>query len=209
GKGSAADFAAALHRHAADGIGDAQALVVHFQAGVQPLGVLAKQHQINTFEARIDAGRGLGGAHVLVQVVLLAQGDVHALEALADGRGHGAFQAHAGALQRVEQRLGQQAAAFGQSSFARVVGFPLHGHLRGGKNINNRTGDFRPNAAQCLSGSSSRLVRGAARVNLADKLVNVAEQLLGLGFGVLNHALAFALGRRRGVVAARHEAFGE
>jgi hypothetical protein len=33
--------------------------------------------------------------------------------------------------------------------------------------------------------------------------------LLSLGLGILNHALAFALGRRRRIVAAGHQALGE
>jgi hypothetical protein len=51
----------------------------------------------------------------------------------------------------------------------------------------------------------------APRVYLINELVNITEQLLGLGFGVLNYALAFGLGRRWtiGRVAARHEAFSK
>jgi hypothetical protein len=51
----------------------------------------------------------------------------------------------------------------------------------------------------------------APRVYLIDELVDVTEQLLGLGFGVLDYALAFGLGRRGtvGCIAAGHEAFGK
>ena len=80
------------------------------------------------------------------EVELLAELDVDRLEALAHRRRDRAFEAYFGVLQRVEQRLGQQGAAFGQGRFAGIVGFPLHGTLSGGKDIDDGLSDFGPNA---------------------------------------------------------------
>ena len=44
---------------------------------------------------------------------------------------------------------------------------------------------------------------------MANKLVDVAQQLLGFGFGIGNHALAFAFGGRRRGLPAGYQAVGE
>ena len=66
-----------------------RALVVDvvLDAGIEALRVLADHHQIDAAVSRLDAGEAPCRAHVRVEIELLAQRDVRAAIALADGRG--------------------------------------------------------------------------------------------------------------------------
>src|SRR5690606_38867123 len=59
-------------------------LVVRLYARIQPFGVLAEDDQIDVAERRLDAGQRAARADVGVQVELLAELDVDALETLPD-----------------------------------------------------------------------------------------------------------------------------
>ena len=86
-----------------------RALLV-LDAGVEVLGVLADDDQVDVLEARAHAGVALARAHLRVHVELLAERDVHRAEAAADRRRDRALQRDARLADRVEH-LGRQRVA--------------------------------------------------------------------------------------------------
>src|SRR5690606_33912199 len=70
-------------------------LVEVLDAGVEALGVLAVEDEVEPAEGGVRVGEGLGRAHVRVEVEVLAEPDVGAAEAAADGRRERALQREA------------------------------------------------------------------------------------------------------------------
>ena len=73
------------------------------EPGVEVLGVLADDDQVDVLEAARDAGEVLDRPQVRVEVERLAQPDVHAREPFADRRRHRPLQRDLVPLDRVEQ----------------------------------------------------------------------------------------------------------
>ena len=63
-----------------------------FDAAVEALGVFANDDQVNIFVAGFDTGESADGSDGGVEAEFLAELDVDGFEALADGRGDGAFE---------------------------------------------------------------------------------------------------------------------
>ena len=78
--------------------------------GIEVLGVLADDHQVDTFVARSHAGDGDCRPQVRVEVELLTQPHVHAAEARAHRGGDGAFDGHLRVFHGVDDGLGQRGA---------------------------------------------------------------------------------------------------
>src|SRR5438132_746059 len=64
---------------------------VMLDAGIQALGVLADDDEVDSAVARLDAGEAAGGANVGVEVELLAEGHVGAAVAFAHRRRQGSL----------------------------------------------------------------------------------------------------------------------
>ena len=79
-------------------------------AGVEVLGVLADEHEVDVLEARAHAGIALARAHLRVQVERLAQADVDRAEAAADRRRDRPLERDARLADRVEDVVGQRVA---------------------------------------------------------------------------------------------------
>ena len=79
-------------------------------AGVEVLGVLPHDDQIDALVPRPDTGDAHRRTEVRVEVELLAQGDVHAAEARADRRGHRALDGHLGLADGLDHLRGQRRA---------------------------------------------------------------------------------------------------
>ena len=77
-----------------------------FQAGVQPLRVLADDNEIDAVVGHLDAWQGRHGPHAGEQVKFFAEANVDRAKALADGRRAGAFQSDAVLADEVEGGLG-------------------------------------------------------------------------------------------------------
>ena len=96
--------------HAISSLRVVRALLV-LDAGVEVLGVLAHDHEVDVVEARADARVGLARAHLRVEVEALAQADVDRAEAAADRRRDRALERDPVAPDRVERLVGQRVAA--------------------------------------------------------------------------------------------------
>ena len=122
----------------------------HFvlQAGVEVLGVLAEDGDVEReiVEARLEAGQRDDGAEVDVQPEFLAQGDVDALVAAADGGGGGALQPDARHFERSENVVGQQLALLGQGARAGIDAFPFDAGAGRLHRARSRIGHFGPDA---------------------------------------------------------------
>ena len=103
-----------------DQLGRLRRALLELDAGVEVLGVLAHDDQVDVVEAAADARIALARAHLRVQVELLAQRDVDRAEAAADRRRDRPLQRDAGLADRVED-VGRQ----------RVAAVLLH-HVRAG-----------------------------------------------------------------------------
>ena len=133
-------------------------------AGVEVLGVLAHDDQIDVVEARADAGIALDRPHLRVHVELLAERHVDGAEAAADGRRDRPLQRDAGLADRVEHLRRQ-----------RVAAVPLH-HVGAGllhvpveldagrlEHTARRLGELRPGA---VAGNQDYTVRHGAGIYL-------------------------------------------
>ena len=98
---------AALRLDPADQLLGIRAALLVLDAGVQILGVLAHDDQVDVLEARADARIALDRAHLRVHVELPAQRDVDGAEADADRRRDRPLERHAGLADRV-QDLGRE-----------------------------------------------------------------------------------------------------
>ena len=85
--------------------------LLELDPGVEVLGVLADDDQVDVVEAGADALVRLARPHLRVHVELLAQADVDGAEAAADRRRDRPLQRGAVPADRVERLLGQRVAA--------------------------------------------------------------------------------------------------
>ena len=91
-------------------LGVGRALLV-LDPGVEVLGVLADDDQVDVVEARAHALVGLARPHLRVEVETLAEADVDRAEAAADRRRDRALERRAVLADRVEHLVGQRVAA--------------------------------------------------------------------------------------------------
>ena len=127
-------------------------------AGVEVFGVFAENHHVDfdVGEARGDAGQRVHRAHVGVEIEALAQGDVDAGETASDGRGDGALEADAGAVEAIENALGERLAGLENQGGAELGDFPIDGDAGGIDGAARGLGDFGTNA---IAGNESYEVR--------------------------------------------------
>ena len=126
------------------------------QPHVLALGVFAHDDQVHAGPMRFQAGQVLDRAEVGEEVELLAQGDVDALEAAADGRSHRPLQRHAVALDRLVERGGNVLAVDLEGLGPGGKALPLQLDAGGFENANDRLRDLRPDA---VAGNQRYLVR--------------------------------------------------
>jgi len=118
-----------------------------FDAAVEALGVLADDDQVDAFVSGLDAGHGADGADGGVEVELLAQLHVNALEALADGRGDGALEGDLVGLDGGERPLGQDVVVpLVEGGGAGGELDPVDGQTRGVDDAAGGGGDLRADA---------------------------------------------------------------
>ena len=98
-----------------------------FQAGIEILGVLAEDGQVERqiVEARLQAGQHAHRTKVRVEAELLAQRHVDALVSAADGRGGGTLEPDARHFERSEDVVGNQLALFGERADAGFDALPF------------------------------------------------------------------------------------
>ena len=94
-------------------------------AGVEVLGVLADDHEVDVVVARLEALDGAGGPEVGVQAEDLAQGHVDAAEAGADGRRDGALEGDLVAPDRLQHVVRERGPVLGHDAFAGVLDLPV------------------------------------------------------------------------------------
>ena len=94
-------------------------------AGVQVLGVLADDDQVDVVVARLDARHRLGGAQVGVQPERLAKPDVDAPEPAADRGGDRALEPDLRPPHRLEDGVRERGAMGRDSRFAGLHGLPF------------------------------------------------------------------------------------
>ena len=116
------------------------------EPGVEILGVLADDDQVDVGEAARDARQVPHRPEVGVEVERLAQPDVDAGEAFADRRRDRPLQRDLVALDRVEQRRRQRLAEPLERDHAGVVALPLDVDARRLEDPDDRLGDFRADA---------------------------------------------------------------
>ena len=132
----------------------------HFvlDAGVEVFGVLAENHHVDfdVGEARGDAGQRVHRAHVGVEIEALAQGDVDAGEAASDGRGDGAFEADAGAVEAIEDAFRERLAGLENECGVELGDFPIDGDAGG---IDGAARGLRDFGTDTIAGNKSYEVR--------------------------------------------------
>ena len=112
------------------------------EAGVEILGVLADDDQIDVLEAARHAGEVAHRAQVGVEVERLAQPDVDAGEALADRRRHRPLQRHLVRPDRVEQRHRQRLSVLLEGDDAGVLPVPVDVETGGREDTDDGGGDL-------------------------------------------------------------------
>ena len=112
-------------------------------AGVEVLGVLAHDHEVDVVIAAGDALYRAGGADVRVEVELLPERDVDAAEAAADGRGDGALEGRAVGADGVQDALGEGGAVLLHLALPGVDGVPVYPGARGVHHAHGGEGDLR------------------------------------------------------------------
>ena len=116
------------------------------EAGVEILGVLADDDQIDVGEACVHTGNVPHGPEVRVQIQRLPQADVDARESFRDRRRHRALERDLVAADRVEERAGQRLVVALERGDSRVVAFPLDVDAGRLEDADDGGGDFRPDA---------------------------------------------------------------
>ena len=100
--------------------------LLELDAGVEVLGVLAHDHEVDVAVARAHAGVALARAHLREQVERLAQRDVDRAEAGADRRRDRALDRDARVRDRLDHGVGQRiAAVLGHDVGARLADVPV------------------------------------------------------------------------------------
>ena len=96
-------------------------------AGVEVLGVLADDHQVDVLVARVEALHRARRAQVGVQPERLAEADVDAAEAAADRRRDRSLERDLGPPDGLEHVVRQRRPVFGDDRLARLDRLPLEG----------------------------------------------------------------------------------
>src|SRR5882724_2259235 len=117
-----------------------------FNPGIQALGVLAKDDQVDVRVLRFQSRKALNWAEIGIQLKLLAQLNIHAAEAVADRGSHWPFQGEPGALDGLDEFLGNVGAGFLERIRADRETLPFKLQARGLENTNGGTHDFGANA---------------------------------------------------------------
>ncbi len=112
------------------------------EPGVEILGVLADDHQVDALKARVDAGQVPHRPQVRVQVQRLAQADVDAGEPLPDRRRHRPFERHLVAADRIDQLHRQRLAGPLERDDAGDVRLPVDRDAGRFQDADDRFGDF-------------------------------------------------------------------
>ena len=119
------DPLAALAGDDGDALGGGALVVdVVLHAGIEPLRVLADHDQIHAGVARLDAGEAARRADIGVEIEFLAQRDVDAAIAFADGGRQRTFQRQLVAADGVERLGGNGSAVGGHRAGARGSALP-------------------------------------------------------------------------------------
>ena len=105
---------------------DLGSALIELDAGVEVLGVLAHDDQVDVAEARAVARLRQAGAHAGVQVEVLTQGNIDAAEARADRRGDGALDGNLGLGDRIEDVLGQRRAKLVHDTGTGLLDIPVN-----------------------------------------------------------------------------------
>ena len=126
------------------------------ESDVLTLSVFAHDDQVNARPVRRQPRQILDRAEICEQVEFFAQRDVDALEAAADGRGHGALESHAIALDRLVERRGNVLAMNLEGFSSRRVPLPIKFRAACLKNANDRLRNFR---ADAVAGDQRYFVR--------------------------------------------------
>ena len=116
------------------------------EADVFAFGVFADDDEIDAGPVRVETGKILDGAEVGEEVELLAQRDVDALEAAADGRGDRSLERDFVALDGVVERGGNVFAEDFEGLGAGGEALPLPLDASGFENAHHGLGDFRADA---------------------------------------------------------------
>ena len=99
-------------------------------AGVEVLGVLADDHEVDVLVARVEPAHRARRTQVRVQPQLLAERDVGAPEPPADGRGDRALEGYLVALDRLEHVVRERRAVGGDRRLAGLDGLPFEPDAR-------------------------------------------------------------------------------
>ncbi len=114
--------------------------------GVQVLGVLADDHEIDVLVARVEALHRSRRAQVRVEVERLPKRHVDAPKPLADRRGDGALEGDPVALDRLEDVIRERRAVLGDDSLPGVDDLPFEGNARGVEDTTGCLRQLRPDA---------------------------------------------------------------
>ena len=115
-------------------------------AGVEVLGVLAHDHQVDALVAAPHSLDGARRAQAGVEVELLAQGDVDAAKAGADRGGDRSLDGDLVAPHRLEDGLGERRAVLLHDVEAGLPALPLDGHAGGLDHRDEGVGELGPGA---------------------------------------------------------------
>ena len=141
-------------------LGVGRALLV-LDPGVEVLGVLPHEDEVDVVEAGADAGVALARAHLRVEVERLAQADVDRAEAAADRRRDRALERDARLADRVEDVVRQRVAVVGVHHVgARVLDVPVELDAGRLEHAPSRLGELRAGA---VAGDEGDPVRHGAR----------------------------------------------
>ena len=123
-------------------------------AGVQVLGVLADDHEVDVLVAGLEALDGASGPEVRVQAERLAQRDVDAPEALADRRRDRPLEGDLVAPDRLEDVFRERRPVLGHDGLAGVDDLPFERDARGVEDAAGRLRQLRADAVAGDEGDS-------------------------------------------------------
>ena len=122
-------LAGALHQLSQ--LGDLGRALGELDAGVQVLGVLARDHEVDVAVARTVARHGEARAHAGIQVEVLAKRHVDAAETGTNRRGDGTLDGDLGLCHGIEHMLGQRRVILVHHARAGIHHLPGDLHARG------------------------------------------------------------------------------
>src|SRR5258708_7784424 len=118
--------------------------LLELDAGVDVLGVLAHDHEVEVVAQVARALVSLDRAHERIQVELLAQGHVDASEPGTDWRRDRSFDRDFVLANGGKHRLRERGAEFLDGGLARLVHIPIELDAGGFEHAHGRVADFRP-----------------------------------------------------------------